>query len=66
MRWNRPDQWVTSKGQAHEPLIDQRLRSVLTVSLGDVGTIANVVNDTGGSVPNPAGNTTPRQVVAYP
>jgi hypothetical protein len=43
-----------------------RLRSVLTVSLGDVGTIANVVNDTGGSVPNPAGNTTPRQVVAYP
>ena len=57
---------VTSKGQAHEPLIDQRLRSVLTVSLGDVGTIANVVNDTGGSVPTPAGNTTPRQVVAYP
>jgi F5/8 type C domain len=43
-----------------------RLRSVLTVSLGDVGTIANVVNDTGGPVPNPAGNTTPRQVVAYP
>ncbi|WP_328474853.1 discoidin domain-containing protein [Actinoplanes sp. NBC_00393] len=43
-----------------------RLRSVLTVSLGDVGTIANVVNDTGGAVPNPAGNTTPRQVVAYP
>jgi hypothetical protein len=43
-----------------------QLRSVLTVSLGDVGTIANVVNDTGGAVPNPAGNTTPRQVVAYP
>ena len=43
-----------------------RLRSVLTVSLGDVGTIANAVNDTGGSVPNPAGNTTPRNVVAYP
>ncbi|MEU8234592.1 discoidin domain-containing protein [Actinoplanes sp. NPDC048967] len=43
-----------------------QLRSVLTVSLGDVGTIANVVNDTGGSVPNPAGNTTPRNVVAYP
>ncbi|TDO32720.1 discoidin domain-containing protein [Paractinoplanes brasiliensis] len=43
-----------------------RLRSVLTVSLGDVGTIANVVNDTGGSVPNPAGNTVPRNVVAYP
>ncbi|WP_425551445.1 discoidin domain-containing protein [Actinoplanes utahensis] len=43
-----------------------RLRSILTVSLGDVGTIANVVNDTGGAVPNPAGNTTPRQVVAYP
>ncbi|MFI5933789.1 discoidin domain-containing protein [Actinoplanes sp. NPDC051494] len=43
-----------------------RLHSVLTVSLGDVGTIANVVNDTGGSVPNPAGNTTPRNVVSYP
>ncbi|WP_033341312.1 discoidin domain-containing protein [Catenuloplanes japonicus] len=43
-----------------------RLRSVITVSLGDVGTIANVVNDTGGAVPNPAGNTVPRQVVAYP
>ncbi|GAB7045894.1 discoidin domain-containing protein [Catenuloplanes indicus JCM 9534] len=43
-----------------------RLRSILTVSLGDVGTIANVVNDTGGAVPNPAGNTVPRQVVAYP
>lgn len=43
-----------------------RLRSVLTVSLGDVGTIGNVVNDTGGSVPNPAGNTVPRTVTAYP
>jgi F5/8 type C domain-containing protein len=43
-----------------------RLHSVLTVSLGDVGTIVNVVNDTGGPVPNPAGNTTPRNVVSYP
>lgn len=43
-----------------------RLRSLLTVSLGDVGTIVNVVNNTGGSVPNPAGNTTPRNVVSYP
>ena len=43
-----------------------RLRSVLTVSLGDVGTILNVVNNTGGAVPNPAGNTTPRNVVSYP
>ncbi len=43
-----------------------QLRSVLTVSLGDVGTIASVVNDIGGAVPNPAGNTTPRNVVAYP
>ena len=43
-----------------------RLHGVLTVSLGDVGTIANVVNDTGGPVPNPAGNTTPRNVVSYP
>jgi hypothetical protein len=43
-----------------------RLRNILTVSLGDVGTIASVVNGTGGSVPNPAGNTVPRTVVAYP
>ncbi|GAB3260745.1 adenylyl cyclase [Kineosporia babensis] len=43
-----------------------RLHSLLTVSLGDVGTISNVVNNTGGAVPNPAGNTTPRNVVSYP
>ena len=43
-----------------------RLRTVMTVSLGDVGTILNVVNDTGGAVPNPAGNTVPRNVVSYP
>ncbi|GAB3250724.1 discoidin domain-containing protein [Kineosporia babensis] len=43
-----------------------RLRSILTVSLGDVGTISNVVNNTGGAVPNPAGNTVPRNVVSYP
>ncbi len=42
-----------------------QLRSILTVSLGDVGTINNVVNGTGGAVPNPAGNTTPRNVVSY-
>ncbi len=43
-----------------------KLRSLLTVSLGDVGTISNVVNNTGGAVPNPAGNTVPRNVVSYP
>jgi hypothetical protein len=43
-----------------------KLHSILTVSLGDTGTISNVVNSTGGSVPNPAGNTTPRNVVSYP
>ena len=43
-----------------------RLHSILTVSLGDVGTILNVVNDTGGAVPNPAGNTVPRNVVSFP
>ena len=43
-----------------------RLRTVMTVSLGDVGTILNVVNNTGGPVPNPAGNTVPRNVVSYP
>ena len=42
------------------------LRSVFTVSLGDVGTILNVVNDTGGPVPNPAGNSVPQNVVSYP
>jgi len=43
-----------------------KLHSLLTVSLGDVGTISNVVNDTGGAVPNSAGSTTPRKVVSYP
>jgi hypothetical protein len=43
-----------------------KLHSILTVSLGDTGTISNVVNNTGGPVPNPAGNTTPRNVVSYP
>ncbi|MCE0535313.1 adenylyl cyclase [Kineosporia rhizophila] len=43
-----------------------KLHSILTVSLGDKGTISNVVNNTGGAVPNPAGNTTPRNVVSYP
>ncbi|WP_285600258.1 discoidin domain-containing protein [Kineosporia sp. NBRC 101731] len=43
-----------------------KLHSILTVSLGDVGTISNVVNNTGGAVPNPAGNTVPRNVVSYP
>ena len=41
------------------------LHDVLTVSLGDVGSIANIVNSTGGSVPNPAGNTTPLRLVSY-
>ena len=45
-----------------------RLHSILTVSLGNVGTILNVVNDTGGAVPyaDPAKNTSPRNVVSYP
>ncbi|MEY2848976.1 MAG: hypothetical protein RI885_1641 [Actinomycetota bacterium] len=42
-----------------------QLRGILTVSLGDVGTIGNVVNDVGGAVPNPAGNTVPRTVSAF-
>ena len=43
-----------------------KLHDILTVSLGGNGTISNVVNSTGGAVPNPAGNTTPRNVVSYP
>ena len=43
-----------------------RLHNVFTVSLGDVGGIRHVVNDTGGPVPNPAGNTTPQYVPEYP
>ncbi len=43
-----------------------RLRSVLTVSLGNNGSISNVVNDTGGPVPIPGTNTAPRNVVSYP
>ena len=43
-----------------------RLRSVLTVSLGNNGSISNVVNDTGGPVPIPGTNTSPRNVVSFP
>ncbi|TPW71498.1 hypothetical protein [Schumannella sp. 10F1B-5-1] len=43
-----------------------RGHNLFTVSLGDVGTINHVVNDVGGPVPNPAGNTTPSRVVSYP
>ena len=43
-----------------------RLHNVFTVSLGDVGGITHVVNDTGGAVPNPAGNTTPSYVPEFP
>ncbi len=42
-----------------------RLRSILTVSLGDVGSIDAVVNDVGGGVPVPEGSTIPRNVVEY-
>ena len=43
-----------------------RLNEVYTVSLGDVGTIEHVVNDTGGPVPNPEGDTVPSRVRVYP
>ena len=43
-----------------------KLHNSLTVSLGDVGGITNVVNDVGGPVPNPAGNTRPSYVPEYP
>jgi len=43
-----------------------RLHNVFTVSLGDVGGITRVVNDTGGPVPNPQGNTVPSYVPQYP
>ncbi|TPW74290.1 hypothetical protein FJ657_15690 [Schumannella soli] len=43
-----------------------RGHGLFTVSLGDVGTINHVVNNTGGPVPNPAGNTSPSRVANYP
>ena len=43
-----------------------KLHNVFTVSLGDVGTIQHVVNNTGGQVPNPAGNTVPQYVPNFP
>ena len=43
-----------------------KLHNVFTVSLGDVGGITHVVNDTGGPVPNPAGNTVPSYVPEFP
>ena len=42
-----------------------RLDSIMTVSLGDVGTIVNVVNDSGGIVPIPGANSNPRNVVTF-
>jgi len=40
-----------------------QLHDVLTVSLGGVGTITHVVNDTGATTPS---NTTPSNVISYP
>ena len=40
-----------------------QLRDLLTVSLGNVGSITHVVNDTGAATPT---NTTPSDVTAYP
>jgi hypothetical protein len=42
------------------------LHDVLTVSLGDVGSISSVVDGVGGAVPTPAGNTTPNRLVSFP
>lgn len=59
---------VASRGFEVPTTPGVRLHSILTVSLGNVGTILNVVNDTGGAVPyaDPAKNTSPRNVVSYP
>ena len=43
-----------------------RLHNVFTVSLGDVGGITHVVDDTGGAVPNPKGSTVPQYVPSFP
>ncbi|NJK46147.1 MAG: sialidase [Pleurocapsa sp. SU_196_0] len=43
-----------------------RLRSVFTVSLGNVGTIDRVVNNSGAAVPIPGTNTAPSNLVNYP
>ena len=40
-----------------------KLHDLLTVSLGDVGTITHVINNTGAATPT---NTTPSDVVSYP
>jgi hypothetical protein len=42
-----------------------KARGLVTVSLGDVGTISSVVNGVGGAVPTPAGNTSPNRVASY-
>ena len=59
---------VASRGFEVPKTPGVRLHSILTVSLGNVGTILNVVNDTGGAVPyaDPSKNTSPRNVVSYP
>lgn len=45
-----------------------KFHSVFTVSLGNVGTIENVINNVGAQVPFPlpADNTRPSPVVSYP
>ncbi len=43
-----------------------RFHSLLTVSLGNTGSISNVINNSGGVVPIPGTNTAPRNVVNYP
>ena len=57
---------VASRGFEVPETPGVRLRTIMTVSLGDVGTILNVVNNTGDPVPNPAGNTVPSNVISYP
>lgn len=42
-----------------------RAHGLVTVSLGDTGTISSIINGVGGAVPTPAGNTAPNRLVSY-
>jgi Alpha-L-arabinofuranosidase B (ABFB) domain len=43
-----------------------RFNNIFTVSLGNVGTISNVINNVGAAVPQPNTNTAPSYVLRYP
>ncbi|WP_034336831.1 discoidin domain-containing protein [Deinococcus misasensis] len=57
---------VASRGIETPNNPNVKFHSLLTVSLGNNGTISNVINTTGAAVPLPNTNTVPSNVISYP